>query len=595
MKSTKFISTLLFVLLIILNGCQLDDGPYDYNNQQENIPDTFSDYFGNEINRDFIGNVVDKYNQPLSGVAITIGGETVQTDINGIFILEDAIVNERFGYVKATKAGYLDGSRSIVPAEGTNKVEIMLLEANPIATINSGSAETVSLTNGSSVSFDGNFVKEDGSLYDGSVDVIMHHLDPTDDDMEMQMPGMLYAQNEDGAERMLQTLGMLAVELRGSGGEDLNLAEGSTSEIKIPVDASLMSMAPATIPLWYFDEINGFWKEEGQAILQGNFYVGIVSHFSFWNCDIPAEAITLCVIVTDAENNPINYLTINITSSVFGTRNGFTNERGVVCGLVPSNETLILEIYQTEVCGDLSLISENIGPFSSDDTISIVIPDNGNISTETIVGTINNCENESIENGYVIYTHNDNSTYQLVSDGNFEFNVSRCTTVDTFSLRAINLDASETTNTTEYEFDTPITNVGALNTCISQEEYIIYSIDSTTEVFFEDNIDVDLNENNFTIIRLFDNSTTSKFLADLPSQTGNYVTSSTNTMIFNFAYLQDGYLQYITASTYGISIDVTYIGSGIGDFIDIGFNGTFLDPQGLSHTIQGNAHVRIDE
>ena len=120
----------------------------------------------------------------------------------------------------------------------------------------------------------------------------------------MQMPGMLYAENENGAERMLQTLGMLAVELRGSGGEDLNLAEGSTSEIKVPVDASLMSIAPNTIPLWYFDEVNGYWKEEGQATLQGNMYVGTVSHFSFWNCDIPTEAITLCVTATNEENVP---------------------------------------------------------------------------------------------------------------------------------------------------------------------------------------------------------------------------------------------------------------------------------------------------
>ena len=110
-----------------------------------------------------------------------------------------------------------------------------MLEETVVGTISSGSTSTVTIDGGSSVSFDGNFIKEDGSAYEGSVDVIMHHLDPTDEDMSMQMPGMLYAQNEGGAERMLQTLGMLAVELRGSGGEDLNLAEGSTSEIKISV------------------------------------------------------------------------------------------------------------------------------------------------------------------------------------------------------------------------------------------------------------------------------------------------------------------------------------------------------------------------
>ncbi|MCA0154546.1 hypothetical protein, partial [Winogradskyella vincentii] len=189
-------------------------------------------------------------------------------------------------------------------------------------------------------------------------------------DMPMQMPGMLYAQNEAGAERMLQTLGMLAVELRGSGGEDLNLPEGSTSEIRIPLDPSLMGIAPATIPLWYFDEVNGYWKEEGEATLQGNMYVGTVAHFSFWNCDIPAEAVTLCVSATNENQDALNNLWVSITSSTFGTTYGYTNENGEVCGFVPSNETLELNVYGYEYCSDTPLYTETIGPFSTDTSIS---------------------------------------------------------------------------------------------------------------------------------------------------------------------------------------------------------------------------------
>jgi hypothetical protein len=220
---TKFPNLILVLLfsLVTMTSCEKDDSNSG-GQQQENVPDTFSEYFGNEISRNFIGNVIDTNKNPIEGVTITIGGETVVTDSNGVFILNNASINERFGYVKAEKPGYIHGSRSVVPANGTNKVSIMLLEANVVATVNSGTEETVTMSNGSSVSFDGDFIKEDGSAYSGSVDVIMHHLDPANEDMPMQMPGMLYAENEDGAERMLQTLGMLAVELRGNNGEDLN-------------------------------------------------------------------------------------------------------------------------------------------------------------------------------------------------------------------------------------------------------------------------------------------------------------------------------------------------------------------------------------
>jgi hypothetical protein len=64
------------------------------------------------------------------------------------------------------------------------------------------------------------------------------------------MPGMLYAQDADGEEQGIVTLGMLAVELRGAAGQDLNLMDGSTAKLMIPLDPSLIANAPATLPLW---------------------------------------------------------------------------------------------------------------------------------------------------------------------------------------------------------------------------------------------------------------------------------------------------------------------------------------------------------
>ena len=48
MKSTQFFSKIFLVLCLILASCQRDDGITNDSNQNENIPDTFSDYFGKE-------------------------------------------------------------------------------------------------------------------------------------------------------------------------------------------------------------------------------------------------------------------------------------------------------------------------------------------------------------------------------------------------------------------------------------------------------------------------------------------------------------------------------------------------------------------
>jgi len=259
MKTPRALLLLFFFVLNI--SCDKDDSPTNNTNSEQNT-NTFAENFGSEISRNFLGTVIDKNENPIENALVSIGNLTTFTDSNGVFIIRDAIINQRFGYVQVEKAGYLHGSRAVVPSTGTNKVTIMLLEETVAGTTSSGTSETISLTNGASVALEGNYINVDGSAYSGSVDVVMHHLDPADDNMEMQMPGMLYAANAQNEERMLQTFGMLAVELKGSSGEKLNLAAGSTAEITVPLDESLLANATTSIPLWHFDEENGYWIED---------------------------------------------------------------------------------------------------------------------------------------------------------------------------------------------------------------------------------------------------------------------------------------------------------------------------------------------
>ena len=602
MKPIKLFHLLTIVFLINNFSCQKDDGLSGNNNPQENIPDTFSEYFGNEISRDFLGTVIDKNHNPIEGAAITIGGETTMTDSNGVFIIKDANVNERFGYVKAEKAGYIHASRSVVPSNGTNKVTIMMLEETVVGTISSGSTSTVTIDGGSSVSFDGNFIKEDGSAYEGSVDVIMHHLDPTDEDMSMQMPGMLYAENENGAERMLQTLGMLAVELRGSGGEDLNLAEGSTSEIKIPVDAGLMSMAPATIPLWYFDEANGFWKEEGQATLQGNIYVGTVSHFSFWNCDIPAEAITLCVTATTDDNIPLANMPVSITSTTFGTTYGYTNDNGEVCGYVPSDESLVLNVYSYDLCGDAPLYTETVGPFTMDSSITIIVPDNPDVIQETVVGTFNTCSGDAVTDGYVQIGYGTQVFTDAVTNGNFEINLLRCSDNVTFSVEASDFVNLQSTDSISYTFSSPITNIGTITACNTITEFIQYTIDDGDSVLFTDNISTSFYINGDMIPRLsissYSNNQQLGFyfqyrLNDNPPYTGEYMVTGFGGDIGFASESQD--LPFFGDDPNNDVISYITNFGDVGEYIDVNFSGNFEDLNGVMRSVTGIIHVLRDE
>lgn len=606
MKRIKNFPNLVLILLLSLfmaTSCQKDDGPSGSNDPQETIPDTFSEYFGNQISRDFLGTVIDKNHNPIEGATITIGSSTATTDSNGVFMINGATVNQRFGYIKAEKAGYIHASRSVVPSNGTNKVTIMMLEATVVGSVTSGSSGTVTDNDGSSVSFDGNFIKEDGTAYSGSVDVIMHHLDPADADMPLQMPGMLYAENENGAERMLQTLGMLAVELRGSGGEDLNLAEGSTSEIKIPVDASLMSIAPATIPLWYFDETTGYWKEEGQATLQGNMYVGTVSHFSFWNCDIPAEAITLCVTTTDEDNVPLANMSVSITSATFGTTYGYTNENGEVCGYVPSNESLVLNVYSYNFCDDASLYTETIGPFNSDSSITVVVPDNPDVIQETVVGTFNTCNGQPVSDGYVQLSYGNQTFIDAVTNGDFEINLLRCTESNTFGIEASDYVNLQVTDSISYTFTTPLTNIGTISACNAVTEFIEYTIDDGESVFIFENISANfyIESPNYPgpTIDIFASSNNQNNcyymfgVLNNPDYLGTYDSFAFDGSVSDDTGFFIGECLNVAPENNNITYNLTALGD-VGEYIDVNFSGSYEDYQGNPHTITGVVHVLRD-
>lgn len=591
----------IFCLIGLFMSCDKDNISND--DQQDDTPSNFSEYFGSEITRSFLGNVMDSNGNPIEGVTITIGTDQVQTDANGVFSMEDAQVNQRFAYVKAEKAGYIHGSRALVPTNGVNKVSIMLLEETVAGSTTSGTEKTIAIANGASVSLKGDYIKPDGTPYSGDLDVILHHLDPTDTNVTLQMPGMLYAENEANQERMLQTLGMLAVELRGTAGEDLNLAENSSAEIKIPVDPSLMAIAPSTIPLWYFDEAKGYWIEEGEATLVGSNYIGTVKHFSFWNCDIPAEAINLCVTVINENETAFANTRVTITSNTFGTRGGYTNELGEVCGLVPSGETLEINVYDFAICGSNIIYTSTIGPYNADDSITVVVQETSDIINETVFGTFADCNETLITNGYVVLTYGDQTFYDTVTDGAFEINMLRCSSSDSFSIEAVDTDHLQTTGAINYTFDaTTETNLGNLLACNTVTEFIQYTVDDNDELLITANIQGSFMptggnfDNNLNISGQRDSGTNNGcfylfgVLDDAP-HTGTYDH-------INFEAGSDTGINIsecigISENNNNITYNVTALGD-VGEYIDINFSGSYEDFNGNPHTIAGVIHVLRD-
>jgi hypothetical protein len=583
MISKRLLILVLFIPFLF-NSCSNDSGI------DENSVDTPLN-FGNEVTKSFTGQIVDESNNPLASVAITVGNKTANTDINGVFIINNATVHEKFAFIKAKKTGYLDGSRSLVPTNGMNYARITLLSGTIVGTVNSGTSGSVSLGNGSKVTFDGNFKTETGQPYTGVVSVIMKHLDPSDPSTVDKMPGMLLAANSSGEERVLETFGMMNIELRGSASQKLQLS--TTAQIEMPISTSQLASAPATIPLWHFDETLGYWKEEGAATKQGTKYVGTVSHFSWWNCDAQFPTIRLCVTVVNSNGVPLANVKVGIRrASNSYTVNGFTNSQGQVCGLVPANETLTMVVFDS--CGN-AVSTTSIGPFSADTTLPNLVISNTSIQSTLVQGNLLKCDGTNVTNGYVLMRYGNQNLMSTVTNGAFSFTMLVCSATDTaFRLEGFDYDNLQTTNPINFTFTTPITNVGNITACNSISEFISYRIDSNPVRYIIANITASVgttsgsNSSGMSISgynSTTPNTTERLYLFGNTSIPGIYTTS-----MFSIESVETGPINIQTVNA--VSFNLSSVGA-IGQYIDITFNGTYTNSTG-SHTINGVAHVIRD-
>ncbi len=309
---------------------------------------------GKSVSRVFKGTIIDQNSNPLSNVTVKLNGKTVTTDANGIFLLSNITVKERFAYVTAEKVGYFTGSRTMMTHEGLNSLVIMMLPETLTATVQTGAVSTVVAGN-TSVKFDGSFSTESGTIYTGAVKVFMMDMPVTDLHVFEKMPGSLLAIDAQGEYRGLETFGMINVELKGSNNQKLQLTQGHKAVITMDIATNQKQMiAPNQIPMWFFDEVAGIWKEEGFSTRVGNKYVGSVSHFTRWNNDWAYVVGTLNVSVTSG-GSPVNGVRCEIfRPSVTVPPDhwniplislGVTNSNGMLSAGVPLNEVYVFKAF----------------------------------------------------------------------------------------------------------------------------------------------------------------------------------------------------------------------------------------------------------
>lgn len=354
--SLTFMFMALLMMLMTFASCSklqdlLNEGDDDDDDDGINPPELVE---GRMEDIALSGIVRDASGTPIEGVSIVSGSSAATTNTDGFFEFDQiqvvSVLNDR-SVVRFSKAGYFDVVRSMDAdddaADGASWEVVMCRKENndftSIKTYSSSSDQTLQAGEMKiDMPQDGYKVDGTGASYTGKVKSEMVYLDPNNERFSEMMPGGdLAAVRSDNSSAQLVSYGMTDLNMYAENGDKLQLKDGSKAKLTFPIPAGMGENPPASIPLWSFNEKTGLWEEEGSAALQGNVYVGEVTHFSWVNLDYPEEQGTVYGYVKDDTGKVLPGVRLNIGQLLTST---VTQSNGYYSHEVPANTDFSISV-----------------------------------------------------------------------------------------------------------------------------------------------------------------------------------------------------------------------------------------------------------
>ena len=295
-------------LVLLLVACSGQDPATDANPDDTGKNITPDDTGTQQLGAtEVVGMISDRFGLPVADVTVQLGeGESTTTDNLGKFKFGEL---ERDGeqILHFTKDGYAENHKPVTIVSG-------MAVATGLTMVPVDFMGTFASTDGLSFTIDdggpdidlpaGDSLQADGTVYTGTVmvDATFYDLIPTmgsslTESERAAAPGDYTGQDMAGEEAPLYSYGMFQVRLNDEEGNPIDLPEGSTAHVDMPMQTNLpasLGDAPQAgdeIPAWWYDRSQNIWVEENAGTVSelpggGLVWSVDVPHFSTWNCDV---------------------------------------------------------------------------------------------------------------------------------------------------------------------------------------------------------------------------------------------------------------------------------------------------------------------
>lgn len=293
---------------------------------------------------------------------------TVMSDADGAFVLTAA--TEQDLVLNFSADNFADQILPVTMPDLKSiaiPLDITMIERGAVQSIDIDVGGTASGDNGAKVTLSaGSFVDQNGAAVTGNIDAQITPVDISNPVLLAAFPGNFSGIEEGtGMETSIASLGTVEFNFTQNG-TPLQLNTGSTAEIEMPVYTAI---DPRTgdplemgddIPLWSLNEDTGIWEQEGSGTVVANTdsptglaLQATVSHFSWWNIDVPMERADVDITLNGTVNGGVAVIKAR-TEAFWGFR---TANRNVTVGstttglAIAAGSTTCFWITYTDVSG----------------------------------------------------------------------------------------------------------------------------------------------------------------------------------------------------------------------------------------------------
>lgn len=368
------------------------------------------------ISTTIAGVVLDEVGVPLVGATVSVGSASTTTNVMGMYMLSNVTVPQQRACVVVRRSGYFTAARAAWPqSSGTTMVNVRMMRWASTTTFSATKGGGIRAGAASVELAPMSLVTASGELYDGTVTAAVRFLDPdTTAGFAQYFSGDASARRSNGTATQLLSHGVLRVVLTDDRGQPLQIKDGSTALVSYPVSKGLAALGASSIPLWYFDETTGYWKEEGEASLIGGRYTGYVRHFTDWNLDSPKPRATIQGTVRCASGRPLAHVVVTI-----GQVSAMTNDSGQYQHHVPANTAFNVQVQAAFNDGTASAVVAVADLAESEvRTVDLVVSPCSSI----LEGTLVDCADQPTA-GFLMITSAKGTKYVATSTGAFRVDV----------------------------------------------------------------------------------------------------------------------------------------------------------------------------